>query len=270
SWPGQCIVIRETILSTEAQQAYQAVAPAYDVLTGGYAHERWLAGLEALAFEHGLVGHRLLDVACGTGASFLPMLTRRYAVTGCDISTAMLARARLKAPQARLHLADMRRLPILGEFDLVTCLDDALNYVLDEEELEATLCGFARNLAPGGIAIWDLNTLAQYRGQFARDQVIARDDVFIGWSAGSASSETHPGDLVEIRIDVFAPTVGENWHRSSSVHRQRHWPRSRVEALTHVAGLELVDIRGQHPGGVIGDQLDELAHTKAIYVACAR
>lgn len=263
-------MIGKTTLDMEVQAAYQAIASAYDVLTGSYAHERWLAGLEALALEHGLVGHRLLDVACGTGASFLPMLARRYAVTGCDISSAMLARARLKAPDAKLHLADMRQLPILGEFDLVTCLDDALNYVLDEETLEATFHGLAHNLTRGGIAVWDLNTLAQYRGQFARDQIIARDDVYIGWSAHSANSDTQPGDRVDIRIDVFAPRNDEGWHRSSSLHRQRHWPRSSVEQLAGKAGLRLVDVRGQHPGAVIDEQLDELIHTKAIYVACVQ
>ena len=44
-----------------------------------------------------LRGRRLLDVACGTGRSFLPMLERGYDVTACDISPAMAARAREKS-----------------------------------------------------------------------------------------------------------------------------------------------------------------------------
>ena len=106
-----------------------SAAPAYDILTADYRHDRWLAVLEALAREHGLSGHALLDVACGTGKSFLPLLARGYRVVGCDISPAMLALAAEKAPEVQLVQADMRTLGRLGAFDLVTCLDDALNYL---------------------------------------------------------------------------------------------------------------------------------------------
>jgi SAM-dependent methyltransferase len=71
----------------------------------------------------------VLDVACGTGKSFRPLLRRGYEVTGCDISPPMLEQAPAGAPGVRLVPADMRALPDLGAFDLVTCLDDALNYL---------------------------------------------------------------------------------------------------------------------------------------------
>lgn len=252
-----------------AADVYDALAPAYDVLTGSYPHDRWLARLEQLAVQNGLTGRRVLDVACGTGASFLPLLARGYDVTACDISEAMLERARGKAPHAHIHRADMRQLGVLGAFDLITCLDDALNYLTDEDEFEAALRGFAQNLAPGGVAIWDLNTIVQYRGQFARDQVIARSDLFIGWSAQAAANAIDPGALVEIAIDVFA-LEGDHWRRSTGIHRQRHWSRATVERLANQAGLDLLDVRGQHPGAVIDGALDELVHTKAIYLATTR
>ncbi|MDP9292961.1 MAG: methyltransferase domain-containing protein [Actinomycetota bacterium] len=70
---------------------YDSLAPVYDLLTAGYDHGRWLAALERLALEHGLAGRRLLDVACGTGSSFLPLLLAGYEVTACDVSPAMAA-----------------------------------------------------------------------------------------------------------------------------------------------------------------------------------
>src|SRR4051812_48148758 len=95
-------------LDAGAERAYDALAPAYDLLTGGYAYDRWLAALESLAVAHGLAGRRVLDVACGTGKSFLPLLERGYAVTACDVSAGMLALAGAKAAgRADLRLADM-------------------------------------------------------------------------------------------------------------------------------------------------------------------
>src|SRR5262245_4528433 len=124
-----------------AREAYDGLAPDYDILTADYPYERWLAQLETLARAHGLQGTDVLDVACGTGKSFLPLLDRGWNVVGCDISPAMLALAAAKAPGARLVQADMRALGALGEFDLVTCLDDALNYLLEPHELQAALAG---------------------------------------------------------------------------------------------------------------------------------
>ena len=255
--------------NVRAGEAYDALAPGYDILTRDYAYDRWLPALERLALDQGLAGRRLLDVACGTGSSFLPLRARGYEVTGCDISDEMLRLARRKAPEVPLHQLDMRELPVLGSFDLVTCIDDGLNYLLEEHELEAALRGIARNLAPGAIAVWDLNTVAQYRGQLAHDYVVDDEDIFIGWHGHGREGGVGPGDLVEIAIDVFVRTEGGTWERSRSAHRQRHWPRPTVERLSRNAGLQLLDVRGQHPGVVIDSGLDELTHTKAIYLACA-
>jgi SAM-dependent methyltransferase len=164
-----------------AREAYEDLAPAYDLLTADYPHDRWLEALLSLARSHGLRGREVLDVACGTGKSFLPLLARGFDVVGCDISPAMLARAAAKAPAARLVQADMRSLGALGEFDLVTCLDDALNYLLGPGDLAAAFAGIRRNLRPRGIAIWDVNTLALYRSAFASDRTTDRDGVFLAW-----------------------------------------------------------------------------------------
>jgi SAM-dependent methyltransferase len=262
-----------TVVATvdaDARAAYDALAPAYDVLTSAYAYEHWLAALEELLVSHGLAGRRMLDLACGTGNSFLPFHDRGYHVTGCDFSSAMLDIARTKAPDVHLELADMRALPVLGRFDLISCLDDALNYLLDESEVAAALDGIARNLNDTGLAVWDLNTVAQYRGQFARDQIIDRGGTYIGWQASRHDQQAVPGALVDVAVDLFIHQAHGRWSRTTSVHRQRHWPRSTIEAICDTVDLELLDVRGQHPGGLVDSHLDELSHVKAIYVARAR
>src|SRR3954468_20518582 len=144
--------------------AYEPLAPFYDRYTHDYGHEAWLANIETISLSHGLRGRRLLDVGCGTGKSFIPMLERGFEVTACDISREMIAEARRKAGRrAEFPVADMRRLPVLGEFDLITCLDDAMNHLLAPDELAQAFEGFSANLAAGGLLIFDVNTLAAYR-----------------------------------------------------------------------------------------------------------
>jgi predicted TPR repeat methyltransferase len=81
----------------------------------------------------------------------------------------MIDRARARAEeQAALHVADMRALPRFGKFDLIWAVNDAMNYLMDGAELQATLAGMKRNLAPGGVILFDVNTLAAYRTSSAR------------------------------------------------------------------------------------------------------
>ena len=141
---------------------------------------------------NGLRGRGLLDVGCGTGKSFLPMLERGWEVTGCDISPSMLELARAKAGNAvPLSVADMRELPLFGEFDLVWCSDDAVNYLLSREELEKALSGMRDNLAPGGLLMFDVNALQAYRTFFAEQQRVERGGRRLVWR-GQASPERSP------------------------------------------------------------------------------
>jgi ubiquinone/menaquinone biosynthesis C-methylase UbiE len=245
--------------------SYDVLAPAYDTLTEGYDYDRWLGEIERIARAHGLSGRRVLDVACGTGKSFLPLLRAGYTVTGCDISRAMLERAAAKAPEVPLHEADMRALPAFGEHDLVTCLDDSLNHLLTGDELLAALRGIRRNLAPGGVAVWDLNTLSTYATMFADTHVIAAGETFVVWE-GKAERAAE-GMRVEAVVHVFRERSDGAWHRTASRQEQRHWPAQEIAAAAAAAGLRIVNVLGQRTGVVLDAELDEAAHTKALYFA---
>lgn len=245
--------------------AYDALAPAYDAFTAGYRHDLWLAKIERIAIDHGLRGKRLLDVACGTGKSFVPLLERGYTVTACDISPEMTRRATAKAPDARVLVADMCRLPALGPFDLVTCLNDALNYVLDERDLLDALAGIARQLAPEGVAIWDVNTARMMRESFSSDWAADRGEWFLTWR-GTAGANVGPGAVVEAQIDAFRHRAG-TWQRTTSRHRQRHWPVTDIVRLARDAGLEIVQVLGQHRGAQLEPAVDEERHIKALIVS---
>src|ERR1700761_4581870 len=73
-----------------AEIAYEAIAPVYDEFTDHHDYEDWLGTLLPELERHGLIRGRLLDVACGTGKSFLPMLWRGWEVSACDVSAAMV------------------------------------------------------------------------------------------------------------------------------------------------------------------------------------
>ena len=257
-----------TASESPALSAYEAIAPYYDELTSAYDYERWLDALECLALDHGLSGRRLLDVGCGTGKSFVPLAARGYEVTACDLSPAMVARARAKAPDgARVLVADMRRLPpTLGAFDLVSCLDDTINYLLSVRDLVDCFESVSALLDPEGLFVFDVNTLLVYRSGQLQDPRHDGSGSRFRWHV-DAARDFPAGGLWSAEIEV---QVGESATPTLSRHLQRHHPRRRVVRALSDAGLEVVAVRGQVRGAHLQPGADELVHNKFVYVARRR
>jgi SAM-dependent methyltransferase len=244
------------------------MAPVYDDFTAHHDYEGWIVDLLKVLERHGLRGRRLLDVGCGTGKSFMPMLPRGWEVTGCDISPAMLGLAREKAGEAvRLEVADMLELPRFGEFDLVWALDDAINYLLSPDELERALAAMRANLAPTGLLLFDVNELLAYRTFFAETEVVERAGRRLVWN-GLAAPDVAPSSICESRLEVVpADSEPGSGEAPALTHRQRHFPEAEVLAALERAGLECLDVYGLYIDGILKQPLDQSTHTKAVYIA---
>src|SRR4051812_50214555 len=106
-------------MAATALRAYEALAPFYDEFTAAYAHGAWLRALERELRRLGLSGRRVLDVACGTGKSSLPLVELGYEVSACDVSPTMVdvARRRPGPPEDRAFVAGTRRAAPLPPLD---------------------------------------------------------------------------------------------------------------------------------------------------------
>jgi SAM-dependent methyltransferase len=251
----------------QAAAGYEVLAPYYDDFTAGFAYEEWIAAIEERALALGLPGRRALDLACGTGNSTGPLLRRGYTLTACDISPAMIAEARRKYPAIAdsFVVADMRSLPELGQFDFVLCLDDAVNYLLSDEDLEAAFSSVAKVLAPSGIFAFDMNSLMTYRTTFGQAIVKERDGLLMAWQ-GHTDPGFDRGELGSASVAIFAEREDGLWERHSMSHVQRHHSPEAVCSALRRAGLECV-LAGQHPGARLEDHFDDERHIKVVYFA---
>lgn len=245
----------------DAKGTYDAFAPFYDDFTAHHDYDLWLGSILPELERCGLRGDRLLDVGCGTGKSFIPMLDRGWNVTACDISAEMVAIARAKVGSGvRFEIADMRALPVFGEFDLVWSLDDAVNYLLDGGALRHALRGMGANLALGGLLFFDLNTLSSYRSFFAEtEQRTMSDGRRILWR-GRADADAAPGSICEAEYELDGEHAGPP-------HRQRHFPPDEVEGALVAAELELLDVFGHGFDTVLEQPVDEDRHSKMVFIA---
>jgi SAM-dependent methyltransferase len=247
------------------RQTYDALAPSYDDFTLGYGYkyETWTATLLERAEAVGLLGKRLLDVACGTGFSFIPLLERGWSVSGCDLSGAMVEAARAKVgARAELLVADMRELPDLGEFDLVWSINSAMNYLLGSDELTAALAGMRRNLAPGGLILFDLLSLKTARTFFVEEFPVEREGKKFLWKGVLAAGEVAVGAVGGGRLEE----VGKS--NPADLHRMRHFGEAEVRAAIEAAGLHPVEVLGEKDGN-LQERLDEEDQPTALYICRA-
>jgi SAM-dependent methyltransferase len=275
-----------------ATHIYDAYAPIYDAIGQGRFGE-YLAGwaLRWLS-EHVARPARVLDLACGTGAAALAFAAVGCQVVGVDQSLAMLSIARGRARDAGYDVTcvkgDIRELKIENaelkndhsaivpaidtirelsqfsilnsQFDLVTCLYDSLNYLIEDGDLNRVFNGAAAALRPGGHMVFDIKTEAEYTTWDERDVVTYDGRDCLVYNKLSYNPDAR---LAEGRIVWFVRET-ELWWRGEETHRQRAWSDSEVLDTLARAGLALVG-RFDLEGAETAEEAQDVA--RVVYIA---
>ncbi|HEY6363482.1 MAG TPA: class I SAM-dependent methyltransferase, partial [Candidatus Binatia bacterium] len=118
--------------------------------------------IHRLIRRHKPKARTLLEVACGTGA-ILKILAKSYDVAGLDRSPQMLSLACKKLPHARFHRKDMVSFDLGKKFDVVICVFDSSNHVLNFADWQKIFRNAARHLEEDGLFLFDINTQAKLK-----------------------------------------------------------------------------------------------------------
>jgi hypothetical protein len=88
---------------------------------------------------------------------------------------------------------------------------------------------------------------------------------------GRTSPDMPSGGAAEVELLALEQGDGEwwSWSRTRTRHQQRHHPEATVRAALTAAGLPWVATYGMHLDGSVTDGFDEIANSKAVYVARA-
>jgi SAM-dependent methyltransferase len=195
--------------------------------------------LPNLLTRMGISPRTVLDIACGVGDLALGLAGHGFAVTGVDLAPAMIDIARQRAAaqnvDATFEVADMRRLPYRGQFDLALCFGDSLNYLLKPVDVKQALAAMRRALAPGGWAVFDLLT-AQAVATYYADQAYIlqnREEVFEAHE-NDYDARTEIGTLT---VTAFVRRADGGYDRVRETHFQRGYAPDRVHRWVVEAGF---------------------------------
>ncbi len=203
----------------------------------------------------------LLDLACGTGNLSREMAQKGYDVIGVDGSPDMLAEAMSKPiTQERpiLYLCqEMAQLDLYGTVDVTICALDSLNHITDPEEVKQVLGKVSLFTVPGGLFVFDVNTLYKHQQVLANHTfVYDLDQVYCVWQ-----NTTSPDYLTEISLDLFH-REGDAYYRSEERFYERGYSHEWLTQALTDTGMELLAVYA-------GDTFEPVKEDtqRAVYVA---
>ena len=192
---------------------------------------------------------KILDLACGTGLILSKLAQQGWAMQGVDIEPSMLdiARKRTQAQNLSVDLqqGDIRKFITKEPTPIAICFGDVINHLLAIEDVKQAFTAIKQSLQPGGVFLFDSNTLENYQSSL--------------WNIKDATTDREDGKIIQkAAFDqdtgrAYAETIFEhkNSEKTDGNHTDRiservyvqYYPNERLEKLLADCGFQ--EIRQQ-------------------------
>lgn len=249
-----------------SMEAYTGFAQVYELFMDNVPYEMWSGFLVCLLKEYGVEDGLVLELGCGTGKMTRLLAQAGFEMIGIDNSGDMLQMARdasfftdgpenacsgeaegledgpvsgqeKKDTDILYLLQDMREFELYGTVRAVVSICDSMNYILEEEELLQVFQLVNNYLDPGGIFIFDMNTVYKYR------EVLGETVICENREEGSFIWENFYDEKEQINqydLTLFIQEENELYRKYEETHVQRGYEAETVKALLEQAGMEFV------------------------------
>ena len=212
----------------------------YDALMTDVDYAARAEYLLQLFDRHGQKPRTILDIACGSGSLMAELQKRGVDTIGVDGSDTMLMRAREKlGAEALLLCQDMCELDLSGTADGAVCTLDSLNHLCRTEQLAEVFRRARLFVEPGGLFIFDVNTIYKHRE-------VLRDTAFVAEQAGLMCvwrnrylPRTHE---VSMLLDFFVEETDGSYERYQDTVRERAYSERTLRTLLSENGWETVAV----------------------------
>ena len=223
-------------------EAYTSFAAVYDTFMDNIPYEEWEKYLKSLLYEYGVREGLVLELGCGTGNMTEILAQSGYDMIGVDNAEEMLEIAiekRMKSGLDILYLQqDMREFELYGTVKAIVSVCDSVNYILEEEELEEVFRLVNNYLDPGGVFIFDFNTVYKYR-EILGDQTIAENREECSFICDNYYYEEERINEYELSLFIREGD-SELYRKYQETHFQKAYDLETMKRLITQSGLEYI------------------------------
>lgn len=237
--------------------AYTGFASVYDRFMEDVPYEHWRDVILHELKKASVSGGLLLDLGCGTGTLTRMLASEGYDMIGVDSSQEMLMEAREKTAGADiLYLCqDMRAFELYGTVRAVISTCDTMNYLLTPEDFIQTVRLVNNYLDPGGLFIFDLNTLYKFRELMGNTTIAeSGEEASFIWD-NFFDEETGRN---EYDLTLFLKQENGLFERQVEVHEEQGYALEDVKHFLEAGGMEYVRVFDADTGGEPEDTTEKV------------
>ncbi|MBI5648029.1 MAG: class I SAM-dependent methyltransferase [Ignavibacteriae bacterium] len=172
---------------------------------------------------------RIVDFGAGAGRMALPLAQCGYSVTAVDSCQEMLdaLKQQRRGANPRCVVSTIRDFTTSRPFDMALCLFTVLVYILEDEDLDASMQAMARALAPGGFLFIDVPGEQLFQS-FIHEDATLRREVSV---ADIGDGRFNYSECITVAGDGDTVTYTDEFPI-------RHWPLTHVLQLLRHHGFE--------------------------------
>lgn len=221
---------------------YESFAEVYDLFMDNVPYDVWKAHLLDILGQYHITDGLVAELGCGTGKMTRRLAEAGYDMIGIDNSYDMLSIAMEHPAEDILYLCqDMRAFELYGTVAAVISVCDSMNYIVEYEDLVEVIRLVNNYLDPGGVFVFDVNTLYKYRTQLA-DHTFAENreqGSFIWENTFDEDSRINEYDLT---LYIQDEEDADYFMRFEEVHYQRAYEIAEIQKALQEGGMEFLGV----------------------------
>ena len=179
-----------------------------------------------------------LDLACGTGNVAVRLAKGFKHTYAVDLSDDMLREAydkfRGERIKCKIISQDMTELSLNHKFDVITCVLDSTNYILDKDGLDNYFKGVYEHLKDKGIFLFDINSFYKLTNILGNNIfTYSEEEVFYTWE------NVLEDNVVSMYLTFFVKN-GDLYERFEEEHFERAYTEQEIEESLRKSGLVML------------------------------
>ena len=221
-------------------EQYTNFAKVYDLFMDNVPYDKWVEQIRDILHKENIFDGLICDLGCGTGAITERLANIGYDMIGIDNSYDMLDIAMEKKYASGndiLYLCqDMREFELYGTVRAIVSGCDSLNYIQDLSDLEEVFSLVNNYLDPGGLFIFDMNTVYKYQNILGENTFSeVRDQAAFIWENTYDNNKR----INEYDLNLFIKLENDIYKRFEERHVQRAYTFDEIVSAINSSNMQL-------------------------------